>query len=311
MFKLTYALVLFTALSAGCQTQPTGSSSDQVQIPSGRTRLVMLGTGTPNADPLRMGPSLAIVVDGRAYLVDCGPGIVRRAAAAAELGVDALRVDNLDRVFLTHLHSDHTLGLPDLIFTPWVLERNHALQVFGPPGTRVLTDHLQSAWSADKAVRLYGLEPANQEGYKTLVTEIGPGVIYKDELVRVTAFPVSHGSWDYAFGYRFETPDRVIVISGDTAPSDELVRASRNCDILVHEVYSSVAFESLPEVWQAYHSAFHTSTTELAELATKIQPKLLVLTHQLFWGRTEAELLSEFDGLYRGQVVSAHDLSTY
>ena len=116
--------------------------------PRARTAsLVVLGTGTPNADPDRSGPALAVVVNGTAYLVDAGPGIVRRAAAAQRQGIDALAPKLLDNVFITHLHSDHTVGLPDLIFTPWVLERVKPLAVYGPPGVKAMTDHLEAAYA--------------------------------------------------------------------------------------------------------------------------------------------------------------------
>ena len=105
------------------------------------TQVVLLGTGAPIADPERSGPSLALVVAGKAYLVDFGPGVVRRAAAAHANGIDALQVTNLETAFLTHLHSDHTAGFPDLILTPWVLGRKKPLQVYGPPGLSQMTDH--------------------------------------------------------------------------------------------------------------------------------------------------------------------------
>src|SRR5437016_5754294 len=122
-----------------------------------QTRLVLLGTGTPNADPERSGPALAVVVNGSAYLVDAGPGIVRRAEAARQKGIAALTQPNLKIVFLTHLHSDHTLGLPDLIFTPWVLDRTAPLEVYGPRGTKAMTAHLTAAYIEDVHVRLDGL----------------------------------------------------------------------------------------------------------------------------------------------------------
>src|SRR3954467_14090009 len=127
-----------------------------------QTRIVMLGTGTPNADPDRSGPAVAIVVNGRSYIVDAGPGIVRRAAAAARAGVTALNSPNLDIVFLTHLHSDHTLGLPDLLLSPWVLNRSAALRVFGPPGTKTMVDHISAAYNEDIQMRLNGGEPSNK-----------------------------------------------------------------------------------------------------------------------------------------------------
>lgn len=287
----------------------TGDLASQRNVP--RTRVVLLGTGTPNAEPDRSGPALAVVVDSTAWLVDAGPGVVRRANAAAERGIAALRPDRLERLFLTHLHSDHTLGLPDVIFTPWVLERNRPLQVWGPPGTRMMVDHIMSAWAADRAVRLEGREPADPDGWRVEVHEIGPGVVYDDGLVRVTAFPVHHGDWDQAFGFRFDGPDRVVVVSGDTTPSPHLVAAARGCDLLIHEVYSRVGFESRPPVWQRYHADAHTSTVELAEIARQVQPGLLVLTHQLLWGQTPEGLVGEITARWPGRVVYGRDLDVF
>ena len=176
------------------------------------SQIILLGTGTPNADPTRSGPSVAIVVGDQAYLVDFGPGIVRRAAAAFQAGIPALEPRRLNLAFLTHLHSDHTAGYPDLILTPWVLERDQSLQVFGPPGLRSMTEHILEAYRADIRERLQGLEPANDQGYHVNIREIQAGLIYKDEHVQVEAFPARHGSWE-AFGYKFYTPDRTIVIS--------------------------------------------------------------------------------------------------
>jgi ribonuclease BN (tRNA processing enzyme) len=276
-----------------------------------RTRVVLLGTGTPNVDPERSGPALAIVVDQTAYLVDVGAGVVVRADAAYRRGIEALRVDRIRHAFVTHLHTDHTLGLPDLVFSPWVLERDQPLQLFGPPGLRSMVDHVQQAWSEDVRIRLEGLEPANTEGYKTVVHEFESGLVHKDELVTVHAFRVPHGSFRYALGYRFETPDRVIVVSGDTAPSEALIEAAKDCDVLVHEVYSAVSYQTRPDVWKAYHASFHTSSVELAAIANRARPKLLVLTHQLFWGRTERQLLDEVREHYDGAVVSGRDLDVF
>lgn len=277
-----------------------------------RTRVVMLGTGTPNADPDRSGPAVAIVVDDRAYLVDAGPGVVRRAAAAARDGIPALGAARLDLVFLTHLHSDHTVGLPDLIFTPWVLERPGPLHVFGPRGVREMTDHLVAAFAEDIRVRIEGREHANADGYKVDATVVAPGVVYTDDKVTVKAFAVPHGDWKEAFGYRFETPDRVIVISGDTRPSDAVVDACNGCDLLVHEVFSAERFATRPARWQAYHRNAHTSTTDLARLARESRTKSLLLYHQLYWGATDDDLVREVRAAgYRGPLASARDLGIY
>ncbi len=275
------------------------------------TKIVLLGTGTPNADPERSGPAIGIVVSDTPYLIDCGPGIVRRAAAAFRSGVDGLKVDNLRTLFVTHLHSDHTAGYSDLIFTPWVLGRDKPLEVFGPKGIGEMTEHILAAYRQDITVRLDGLEPANDSGYRVNTHDIRPGIIYKDTNVTVEAFAVKHGSWPEAYGFVFTTPDRKIVISGDTVPSDSIVAKCDGCDVLIHEVYSAVRFEKRPLVWRQYHSSSHTSTHELAELASRAQPALLILYHQLFWGATDEELVSEVKERYDGEVVSGKDLDVF
>lgn len=273
-----------------------------------RTQVVLLGTGNPNADPLRSGPALAIVVDDRPYLVDCGPGVVRRAAAARMRGVRALTMEKLQTVFITHLHSDHTVGLADVIFTPWVLGRQVPLNVYGPPGIRAMTGHLLQAYEQDIQIRLHGLEHGHPEGYKVNSHEIRSGIVYRDDLIKVRAFRVRHGSWPHAFGYRFETPDRVIVVSGDTVAQPNVTKYAQGCDVLVHEVYSAAGLNRLPKGWRAYHARFHTSTVALARIAAKAKPKLLVLTHQLLFGSTEEELVEEIRSRYAGKVVSGQDL---
>jgi len=276
-----------------------------------KTQVVLLGTGTPNADPDRSGPSVAIVVNDVSYIVDFGPGVVRRAAAAYRKGIKALRVENLSIAFATHLHTDHTAGYSDLIFTPAVLERKKPLEVYGPPGIKTMTDHIFKAYEKDIDVRINGLEPANPVSYKVNVHEIMPGIVYKDENVTVKAFSVKHGSWDYAYGYRFETPDRTIVISGDTVPVESMVENSRGCDILVHEVYSAEGFKKRKPEWQKYHSNFHTSTVELARIAAEAKPGLLILYHQLNMGVSNEELVNEIKQVYDGKVVYGNDLEVY
>jgi ribonuclease BN (tRNA processing enzyme) len=276
-----------------------------------KTQVVLLGTGTPNADPERSGPSVAVVVNDTPYIIDFGPGIVRRAAAAFQKGVKGLKVDKLKTAFVTHLHSDHTTGYADLIFTPWTLERKEPLQVFGPKGIKGMTEHLLKAYSQDIDIRVNGGEPSNHTGYKVIAHEIKAGVIYKDENVTVKAFPVKHGTWQQAFGYRFETPDKTIVISGDCVPSKGVVENCNGCDVLIHEVYSTTGFAKRPPEWQKYHSSFHTSSRELAEIASKAKPKLLVLYHQLFWGTSEEDLVKEIQQNYKGKVVSGRDLDIY
>lgn len=298
------------ALVLGCAPAPAGRASAPPDYTRG-TWVVLLGTGTPNADPDRAGPSAAVVVDNTAYLVDAGTGVVRRAAAAARKGIPALDARRLSRVFITHLHSDHTLGLADLIFTPWVLERDTPLEVFGPPGVDEMTTHLEAAYAEDVRNRIEGLQPQNATGWEVRTHIVEPGVVYRDSLVTVTAFAVLHEDWPHAFGYRFETADRVIVISGDTRPGDAVVEACGGCDVLVHEVYSDAGFARRTADWQRYHARAHTSAHELAAIATRAHPKLLVLTHQLFWGTTPEALLAEVRSGYDGAVVLGNDLDVF
>jgi ribonuclease BN (tRNA processing enzyme) len=276
-----------------------------------RSQVVVLGTGTPIADPERSGPAVGVVVNDAAYLVDCGPGVVRRAAAAEKAGIKALDVKNLKIVFITHLHSDHTVGYPDLIFTPWVLHRSEPLMAYGPRGLRSMTNHIEKAWMKDVRVRTRGLEQANRTGYKVVVHEIAPGVIYRDQNVTVTVFAVKHGIWDQAFGYRFDTKDRRIVISGDTAPTDAVVRACDGCDVLLHEVYNPNRSELHEEHWREYFRTSHTSPQELGDIARRARPKLLVLYHQVLGELPEADLVQQMQQQYSGNFVSARDLGVY
>ncbi len=307
LFTVTLLCFSFSSLSTTTALIQTRESHP----PGGKTQIVLLGTGTPNADPDRSGPAVAIVVNDTPYLVDFGPGVVRRAAAANRLGVKGLAVRHLKTAFVTHLHSDHTAGYADLIFTPWVLERSEPLTVFGPKGIRAMTSHLLKAYAEDLDIRLHGGEPSNKTGWKVIAHEISAGIVWKDQNVTVKAFPVRHGKWKEAFGYRFETPDRVIVISGDCAPGEAVIENCNGCDVLIHEVYSQAGFRKRPAEWQRYHSAYHTSSSELARIAAQARPGLLVLYHQLFWGTTEAELLNEIRQSYPGKVVSGKDLDIF
>ncbi len=275
------------------------------------TKVVLLGTGTPNADPDRSGPCTAVVVNGAAYLVDFGPGVVRRAAAAARRGVTALEPKNLKTAFVTHLHSDHTAGYADLILTPAVLERDAPLEVYGPRGLKQMTSHLLAAYKEDMRIRLNGGEPSKPRGYVVHAHEVRPGVVYSDANVTVEAFAVKHGAWEQAFGYRFKTADRTIVISGDAAPGSGIEQQCNGCDVLVHEVYSQAGFLRREPQWQRYHARYHTSTVELAEIARKAKPGLLVLTHQLIWSGNPEEMLREIRAGYGGRVVFGNDLDVY
>jgi len=294
--------LLFATVLAFCLATAVNSFSQTAAL---RTKVITLGTGTPNPDPNRFGPSTAIVVDGVPYIVDCGPGVVRRAVAAG------INVALLNRLFITHLHSDHTTGYADFVFTPGVIGRKEPLRVFGPKGISSMNDHILQAYRDDYEIRINGLEKGDSMSYKVFVNEIDEGVVYKDERVTVTAFSVRHGTWPQAFGYKFVTPDRSIVISGDCTYSEQIIKQCNGCDILVHEVYSEDGYSRRSPQWKSYHAEFHTSTSQLAAIANKGKPKLLVLTHQLIWDSSEEKLLQEIKSKYSGKVVSAKDLDEF
>jgi ribonuclease BN (tRNA processing enzyme) len=275
------------------------------------TKLILLGTGTPFADPTKSGPSLAIVVNNTSYIVDCGPGVVRRAAEASKLGFPSLEAAQLKTLFITHLHSDHTIGLADIILTPAVLDRNAPIRIYGPVGSKKMTDDLMSAYKEDIAIRINGLEKGDAIAYQVYTNEIKEGQIYKDSNLTVTAFNVQHGQWDNAFGFVFQTKDKKIVISGDCTYSENLIKYAKDCDILVHEVYSDAGLKKRTQRWQDYHSSFHTSTYQLADIANKVKPKLLILNHQLTFGTSLQSLLDELKLKYAGPVVNGADLDVF
>ena len=284
------------------------------------TQIVLLGTGTPSPDPDRSGPATAIVVNGTPYLIDFGPGVVRRAAAAFEKGVEGLSVVGLRVAFVTHLHSDHTAGYPDLILTPWAVGRNRPLEVYGPRGLKKMTEHILDAYREDIRIRRRDKQvlgvPDQAEGYNVRAHEITAGIVYEDENVTVKAFLVNHGDVAQAFGYRFETPDRTIVISGDAAPSQSIVDNCAGCDVLIHEAYSMMIHEAVSPQYQEYRRKHHTSSHELAELAERAKPGLLILYHRANPGgvgrpNPEEVLLEEVRQKYGGNVVTGHDLDIF
>jgi len=290
---------------------PVEASAAQAEGPQGKTKVVLLGTGTPQTYPDRSGPAVAIIVNDTPYLVDCGPGVIRRAAMARNLGITGLADKNLKRLFVTHLHSDHTAGYADVILTPWVMGRTEPLEVYGPSGIAEMTEYILKAYHKDIEIRTKGLEEQPPRGVEVHAHEIQPGVVYKDENVKVKAFLVRHGSWDQAFGYRFETPDRTIVISGDTTKTDAIVENCHGCDMLLSEVYSAKRLREQSERWQKYHSAFHTSAPDLAELATRAKPGVLILYHQILGWATEEDIMAEVHAGYTGKVVFGNDLDVY
>ncbi|MDC1043204.1 MBL fold metallo-hydrolase [Gammaproteobacteria bacterium] len=278
------------------------------------TKLIVLGSGTPNPDPNRAGSAYALVVNETPYLVDFGPGIIRRAASLSPPWggkIEAMTVKNFEHAFLTHIHSDHSAGLADLLLTPWVMGRDAKLNLFGPIGLEQMAASTLKAFEDDINYRINGTQPSNKTGYKYNFHLLDEGLIYKDKNIMVEAFKVPHGGFEDAYGFRFTSEDKVIVFSGDTGPSKTLEKFASGADILVHEVYSNSGFLEKTQDWQKYHQEHHTSTFEVGEIASRAKPKLLILSHILFWGSTKEEILQETRSTYDGEITIAEDLMVF
>ena len=279
---------------------------------SSETKLIILGSGTPNPDPERYGSGYAVVVNDEAYIVDFGPGIVRRISAMSPTWggeFPSMELENINTAFLTHIHSDHSGALADLILTPWIMGRDEPLDLYGPEGLKAMSENITEAYIDDINYRLYGSQPANELGFTTNVTEISDdGTIFKDNNIEVIAFKNAHGDFKNSFGFLFITEDKRILFSGDTAVSSNLMKYGKNLDILVHEVFSSETFVNKTKDWQIYHQAHHTSSLDLGIIADELQPKKLVLSHILFWGASEESLLKDVRKNFNGQAVIAKDL---
>ena len=281
-----------------------------ISTASASTKLFILGTGTPNPNPERMGSSYLVLANDEPYLFDYGTGVVRRIAAfSSSWGGEyqALEVENLKYAFLTHIHSDHTLGLADLIITPWIMGRSEPLKIFGPKGAKNMHTNIIKAYQPDIDYRIYGTQPQNSTGYKVIFNELKDKFVYQDENIKVTAFLNDHGDLQESYGFLIETTDKKILISGDTAMAKNLISYGENLDYLIHEIYSQKGFNNKTPDWQKYHQAHHTGPKEVAEIANLLQPKSLILSHILFWGSSEQEILDEVKTFYSGKIIVAED----
>ncbi len=295
-------------------------------------KVITLGTGTPNACYFASGACVAVCVNEKSYLVDAGPGLVRQAAKAYHtLKIDALKVSKLTTAFITHLHSDHTTGLSDLILTPWVLERSEELKLYGPEGLKNMTDHLYKAYEADINMRLYGFEKANHIGYKTKVSEFNHeecSVVFKDEYVTVEAIKAEHGDLlCYSYKFYIDTPtgQKTVFISGDTKPTPLNIEKMKDTDLAIFETEYTAGLSSREEKWQIYHKNIHTTSKELAVLLNVAQPKLTATYHRIYHMdidnnktdvlkevlRRDDLILKEIEEIYKGKVVNAKDLDVF
>jgi ribonuclease Z len=265
--------------------------------------VVLLGTGFPRPDPARAAASTAIVAGDKWFVVDAGRGATMRIA-----GTD-LKYANLKAVFLTHLHSDHTAGLPDLFDTSWQFGRKTApLELYGPPGTKRLSNAMLQFFAEDIHWRRDLLEKHPGGGATIRTHIVREGVVYDDGGVKVTAFAVDHKPVPYAFGYKFESGGETVVISGDTRPTPNLIRYAKGADVLVLEAYLPEFFDKVdtPEV-AARLKSYHTSADEAGEIAAAAGVKTLVLTH-LIPGDADETFRERAAKKFKGKIVVGRDL---
>ena len=308
--RLALALLL-TGCGAGPETARRGVVVEPVGMPAAEaraapTRVVLLGTGTPLPDARRAGSGVALIHRGEAWLFDVGAGVVRRALEARVAhGLPALYPTRIRGVFVSHLHSDHLVDYPELVATLW-WRRAAPLRVWGPAGMAALHEATLEFLAPDTALRVGGRQPVSALTPDRIpVREIEAGVLLEEEDLRVEAFAVDHGDIDPAWGFRIRTADATVVLSGDTRFSEAVLEHARGADLLVHDA----ALASRPPAWRAYHAAAHTSATELARLARRARPGLLVLTHGLFFGEPETDVLAELRAAgYAGAVRLGADL---
>ncbi|WP_197493321.1 MBL fold metallo-hydrolase [Woeseia oceani] len=276
------------------------------------TKIVILGTGTPIPDPHRAGPSIAVIHRGESYVFDVGAGSVHNATVARyKYDIPSLYPTQIGHVFVTHMHSDHTLDLVEAAYTMW-WRRPHGLAIYGPSGIAEMVDGMHRMMAPDTRIRMSGTQPVqNPDGYRANVTEIESGVVLEKDGIRIEAFAVNHGDVKPAFGYKITTSDRSIVISGDTEVSPELEKMATGVDILMHEVISDTGLARNSAGFQAYHKRSHTPASDLGRLARAAKPKLLVLYHGLYYGEPESRMVDEVKATYSGDVVLADDLDIF
>ncbi|MCR4951431.1 MAG: MBL fold metallo-hydrolase [Solobacterium sp.] len=276
-------------------------------------KLVLLGTGTPNAEPWAGFPASAVITGGKVFLFDCGPGVVRACTAMYYKGIGELKPQNLQRVFLTHLHSDHSAGLAEVILMPWVLERTEPLHVYGPQGCEEMASCLLAAYRIDTDFRSDGPEPINHTGHTVVPHIIQEGIVFDEDGVTVSALKVRHGTLD-AFAFRIEAEGRSIVISGDTAPLEAMKEFAKDADLLLHEAEYTAALKERTEAWQNYHRGVHTMSCDLADIISAARPKLTVTTHRIlhlnYYGDSPVSLstVRERENALLQEITSRTDL---
>jgi ribonuclease Z len=269
-------------------------------------KVTLLGTGCPPPNPRRRGPATLFAEGEERVLVDAGSGV------AAQLHQAGVRVVDLHRVFLTHLHSDHVVDLGHLVLSRWILGQNAPLDVFGPAGTGAHVDRLVALWTWDIDVRRAHMH--DREPPRIVVHEIDEGAPVRAGRLTVRAFGVEHEPVKPALGFRVEGPDRTVVISGDTRPAANLVRHAQGADVLIHECTDATLTSWTPGCgWPTREAkvrdlaAYHTGPDEVGQVAARAGARSLVLTH-LMPASQAADLATRAGRAYAGPVVVGEDL---
>ena len=278
-------------------------------------RVTILGSGTPTPRPDRFGSSVLVEAGGQKLIVDAGRG------ATIRLWQLKIPLGSIDALFITHFHSDHISGIPDLWLTGWLAppwgQRKNPFRVIGPTGAQTLMSKLEEAYALDINIRLKD-EKNPVEGIETDVTEFDrDGVIYEKDGLQVTAFEVNHGDViKPAYGYRFDYRGRSAVLSSDTRYNPNVVKYSTGCDLLIHEV-GAARPELLKNPAMKRVLDHHTAPREAASVFAQARPKLAAYTHMVLPGTDEIppvtveELLAETRRYYDGPLEICEDLMSF
>jgi ribonuclease Z len=268
-------------------------------------RVTLLGTGIPDPKPDRYGSSTLVEAGGQRLIFDCGRCALQRLS---ETGTP---LKEANKLFLTHLHSDHTVGIPDLWLTPWIFGRwAEPFYVWGPPGTKKMMLNIEEAFEFDTAIRpVHDLLPA--EGAGIVAQDVGAGVVYDQGGVRVTSFEVDHRPIQPSYGYRIDYAGRSAVLSGDTRFSENLIRHAKGADLLVHNV-GAARPEDL-RVSERYRRimALHLPPEEAGEVFARVNPRMAVYTHMVLFKVRVEEIIERTRKTYAGALEIGEDLMAF